>query len=51
MTVLVGTERLTGMKMATAVPTTGSSGKFTVDKALDFIAEMGGMDGNIIIKK
>ena len=28
LTVLVGTERLTGMKFATAVPTKGSSGKF-----------------------
>ncbi len=33
-TVSVGTERLTGMKFATAVPTKGSSGKFAVDKTL-----------------
>ena len=48
--VLVGTERLTGMKFATSVPTEGSSGKFAGDRALDFIAEVGGMDGQIIIK-
>ena len=50
LTVLVGTERLTGMKFATAVPTKGSSGKFAVDRALDFIAEVGDMDGQVIIK-
>ena len=50
LTVLVGTERLTGMKFGTAVPTKGSSGKFAVDRALDFIAEVGDMDGQIIIK-
>ncbi len=38
LTVLVGTERLTGMKFGTAVPTEGSSGKFAVDRALDFIS-------------
>ena len=50
MIVLVGTERLTGMKFAAAVPTKGSDGKFAVDRALDFIAEVGDMDGQIIIK-
>ena len=50
LTVLVGTERLTGMKFATAVPTQGSSGKFAVDKALEFLAEVGDMDGQVIIK-
>ena len=48
--VLVGAERLTGMKFATAALTKGSSGKFAVDRALDFIAEVGDMDGQIIIK-
>ena len=38
------------MKFATAVPTKGSSGKFAVDRALDFIAEVGDMDGQIITK-
>ena len=50
LTVLVGTERLTGMKFGTAVPTRGPSGKFAVDRALDFIAEVGDMDGRPIIK-
>ena len=50
LTVLVGTVRLMGMKFGTAVPTKGSSGKFAVDRALDFIAEVGDMDGQIIIK-
>ena len=50
LTVLVGTERLTGMKFATAVPTKGSSGKFAVDKALEFLAEVGDMDGQVIFK-
>ena len=50
LTVLVGTERLTGMTFGTAVPTKGSSGKFAVGRALDFIAEVGDMDGQIILK-
>ena len=29
------------MKFATAVATNGSSGKFVVDRALDFVAEVG----------
>ena len=50
LTVLVGAERLTGMKFATAVPTKGSSGKLAVDKALEFLAEVGDMDGQVVIK-
>ena len=50
LTVLVGTERLTGMKFATAVPTKGLSGKFAVDRALEFLAEVGHMDRQVIIK-
>ena len=50
LTVLVGVERMTGMKFATAVPVKGSSGKFAVDKALEFVAEVGDMDGQIIFK-
>ena len=49
-TVLVGTERLTGMKFSTAVPTKASSGKFAVDEALEFVAEVGDMGGEIILK-
>ena len=48
--VLVGVERLTGMKFATAVRTKGSSGKFAVDRALEFLAEVGDMDGQVTIK-
>ena len=50
LTVLVGTGNLTGMKFATSVLTKGSSGKFAVDRALDFIAEVVDMDGQIIIR-
>ena len=38
------------MKFATSVLTKGSSGKFAVDRALEFIAEVGDIDGQIIIK-
>ena len=48
LTVLVGAERLTGMKFPTSAHTKGSSGKFAVDRALDFIAEVGDMDSQII---
>ena len=50
MTVLVGTERGTGMKMATVLPAKGSSGKFAADKVLEFLAECGHQAGDIIIK-
>ena len=50
MTTLVGKERLSGMKFATSVPCKGSSGKFVVDKALDFIEEVGDANGRIILK-
>ena len=38
------------MKFAIAAPTKGSSGKLAVDRASDFIADVGDMDGQIIIK-
>ena len=50
MTVLVGKERLSGMKFAITVPMKGSSGKFAVDKALEFIEEVGDSNGRIIVK-
>ena len=50
LTVLVGCERGTGMKMATVVPTKGSSGKYAADKAVEFIGENGDMDQDIIVK-
>ena len=36
LTVLVGRERRTGMVMATALPMKGSTGRFTVDKVMDW---------------
>ena len=50
MIVLVSVERLTGMKFATSVPTKGPSGKFAVDRAVEFIAEVEDIDGKIISK-
>ena len=48
--VLAGRERVTGMYFATAVPTKGSIGRFLVDKALDFIHELGDRGGRILVK-
>ena len=48
--VLAGRERVTGMYFATAVPTKGSIGRFAVDKALDFIHELGDRGGRILVK-
>ena len=50
LTILVGRERLSGMRFATTVPTKGASGKFAVDKCLEFIEEVGDTNGKIIIK-
>ena len=50
MTVLVGRERTTGMTMAAVLPDKGSTGKFAVDKVLEFIAECGNQSGDIIVK-
>ena len=50
LTILAGRERLTGLNFATAVPTKGSSGRFAVDKALDFIEEAGDMNEKVIVK-
>ncbi len=47
-TILAGSERLSGMKFATAVPMKGFSGKFAVDKCLDFIEEVGDKGARII---
>ena len=48
--VLVGRERNSGMQFATAVPTKGSSGKFSVDKVLEYIEEAGDSNNSIIVK-
>ena len=50
LTVLSGKERVTGMHFATAVPTKGASGKFAVDKALQFMEEVGDTTSKIIVK-
>ncbi len=50
LTVLCGKERSTGMYFATTVPTKGASGRFAVDKAMDFIKEVGDSSCKIIIK-
>ena len=50
-TVLVGKERSTGSCMASAVPMKGfTTGKFTVDKCLEFVEENGDKERNIIVK-
>ena len=36
--------------MATTVPTKGGTGKFGVDKCLDFIEENGDREGDIVVK-
>ncbi len=50
LTALVGKERLSKNWMATAVPHKGSSGKFAVDKCLEFMDEMGDRESRIIVK-
>jgi len=49
-TVPVGKERGSKSWMATTVPVKGSSGKFGVDKCLEFIEENGDRDGDILVK-
>ena len=41
LTILAGSERATGMKMATVVPEKGSSGKFSAGKCLDLWKSVG----------
>ena len=48
--VLVGHEKVTGMTLAVTVPTKGSSGRFTVDKAVDYIEEVGDANSRIVVK-
>ena len=40
LTALIGRERKTGCVMATAIPTKGSTGRFTIDKILEMIEEV-----------
>jgi hypothetical protein len=46
----VGRNRGSKSVMATTVPTKGGSGKFGVDKCLEFIEENGDRDGEIVVK-
>ena len=46
----MGQERKTESWMATTVPTKGSTGKFCVDKCLEFLADNGDHSGSIVIK-
>ena len=41
LTVLAGKERVTGTYAATAVPTKGSTGQFTIDKRMEAVEEVG----------
>ncbi len=50
LTVLVGRERSTGSNFAVAVPTKGASGKFTVDKAIEYMEESGDQLGKGNVK-
>ena len=48
--VLVGREKITGMYFAVAVPTKGSIGRFAVDKAVEYIEDLGDRQSRIIVK-
>ena len=41
LTVLVGRERVTGASFATAMPTKGSTGRFTIEKMIELVEEVG----------
>ena len=47
LTIFVGNERATGMKMATVVPTKGASGRFSAERILEFMEECG--DGGMLL--
>ena len=48
--VLAGREKITGAYFATAVPRKGSSGRFAVDKALDYVHDIGDRGARILVK-
>ena len=50
LTVLVGRERVSGMKMAVTIPTKASTGKFGMDCALEFIDECGDGATKVVIR-
>ena len=49
-TVLVGRERRSKTWMATTIPAKGGMGRFAVDKCLEFMAECGDGERDVIIK-
>ena len=50
LTVLVGVERYSGMKMATVVPTKGATGAFAARKVIELVNECGDRDAYVIVK-
>ena len=48
--ILVGKERMSGLVLAAAILVKGSEGRYMLDKVLDYLAEVGDMEGRIIIK-
>lgn len=50
LTVMVGRERVTGMRFATAVPMKGSAGRLTVEKMVEFVDEVGDKSQQIVVK-
>ena len=50
LTVLVGVERYTGMKMAVVVPTKGADGSYAARRAAELMTECGNRDTEVIIK-
>ena len=49
-TILNGEEAATGMHFSTAVPMKGASGKFSSDKAVEFMEEVGDRSTKVIVK-
>ena len=50
LTILVGVERYSGMKMCSVVPTKGATGAFAARKVIEPVDECGNKDANIILK-
>ena len=50
LTVLVGRERVTRASFATAVPTKGSTRRFTIEKIMEFVEEMGDGSQTVVVK-
>ena len=50
LSVLIGVEKYTGMKMAAVVPTKGGTGAFAARKAMELVNECGDRELNVIVK-